>query len=130
MLINLKTVVSTNPLAAGLSPVNFKDPLEFKPERWLGTNETDITEATQPFSLGARGCLGRRYVFIHLMTAAVLTKMNSLAWIELRTTLAKMHFKYDIKLLNEELDWHRDSEMHTLWNKPNLMVHVVPRAGP
>ncbi|KAI4217471.1 MAG: hypothetical protein LQ351_000066 [Letrouitia transgressa] len=107
------TVVSTNPLAAGLSPVNFKDPLEFKPERWLGTNETDITEATQPFSLGARGCLGR-----------------SLAWIELRTTLAKMHFKYDIKLLNEELDWHRDSEMHTLWNKPNLMVHVVPRAGP
>lgn len=48
---------------------------------------------------------------------------------ELRTILAKMHFKYDFKLLNEDLDWHRDSEMHTLWNKPKLMVHVTPREG-
>lgn len=53
---------------------------------------------------------------------------SSLAWMELRTILAKMHFKYDIKLLNGDLDWNRDSEMHTLWKKPKLMVHVLPRA--
>lgn len=61
-------------------------------------------------------------------TPYVLTLFSSLAWMELRTILAKMHLKYDIKLLNEDLDWNRDSEMHTLWNKPNLMVHVLPRA--
>ncbi|KAL8746778.1 MAG: hypothetical protein Q9190_001257 [Brigantiaea leucoxantha] len=101
------TVVSTNPLAASLAPANFTDPLQFKPERWLGNNEKDILEASQPFSMGARGCLGR-----------------SLAWIELRTTLAKMHFKYDIKILNDNLDWHRDSEMHTLWSKPELKTSI------
>ncbi|KAL8724114.1 MAG: hypothetical protein Q9166_008126 [cf. Caloplaca sp. 2 TL-2023] len=105
------TVVSVNPMAASLSESNFHEPFAFKPERWIGENYRDKLDASQPFSMGARGCLGR-----------------SLAWMELRTILAKMHFKYDFKLLNEDLDWNRDSEMHTLWNKPNLMVHVLPRA--
>ncbi|KAL8950140.1 MAG: hypothetical protein Q9222_003817 [Ikaeria aurantiellina] len=105
------TVVSVNPMAASLSAENFSDPFSFKPERWLGENTRDKLDASQPFSMGARGCLGR-----------------NLAWMELRTILAKMHFKYDVKLLNEELDWNRDSEMHTLWNKPNLMVHMIPKA--
>ncbi|KAL8708610.1 MAG: hypothetical protein Q9220_006546 [cf. Caloplaca sp. 1 TL-2023] len=111
ILTNLETVVSVNPMAASLSSENFYDPFSFKPERWLGENTRDKLDASQPFSMGARGCLGR-----------------NLAWMELRTILAKMHFKYDVKLLNEELDWNRDSEMHTLWNKPNLMVHMIPRA--
>ncbi|KAL9016827.1 MAG: hypothetical protein Q9185_005824 [Variospora sp. 1 TL-2023] len=105
------TVVSVNPLAASLSPSNFTDPYAFKPERWLGENTRDNLDAMQAFSMGPRGCLGR-----------------NLAWMELRTILAKMHFKYDFKLLNKDLDWHRDSEMHTLWNKPTLSVHVIPRA--
>ncbi|KAL8729762.1 MAG: hypothetical protein Q9181_004890 [Wetmoreana brouardii] len=105
------TVVAVNPMAASLSERNFHEPFAFKPERWLGENTRDNLDASQPFSMGARGCLGR-----------------SLAWMELRTILAKMHFKYDIKLLNEHLDWNRDSEMHTLWNKPTLLVHVLPRA--
>lgn len=58
----VKTVVSTNPVAASLDARNFKDPLSFKPERWLGDNKTDKLDASQPFSLGPRGCLGRRCV--------------------------------------------------------------------
>lgn len=53
----------------------------------------------------------------------------SLAWVELRTTLAKLYFTYDLKLQDQDLDWHRDSRMHTLWNKPSLMVQVIPRVG-
>lgn len=104
------TIVSTNPVAASLSTANFKSPLEFSPERWLDHNEKDILDATQPFSLGARGCLGR-----------------NLAWMELNTVLAKLHWKFDLTLLNQDLDWQRDSRMHTLWKKPELRVSVRPR---
>ncbi|KAL9583824.1 MAG: hypothetical protein Q9203_004916 [Teloschistes exilis] len=109
------TVVAVNPVAAALTTANFSDPFKFKPERWLGEHSRDNLDAVQPFSMGPRGCLGRR------------DGLLSLAWMEIRTILAKMHFKYDFKLLNREVNFHRDSEMHTLWNKPRLMVHVVPR---
>jgi cytochrome P450 len=56
----LQTIVSTNPVAAGLYSRNWEDPYSFKPERWLGANEKDILAASQPFSLGPRGCLGRK----------------------------------------------------------------------
>ena len=52
---------------------------------------------------------------------------SSLAWMELDTVLAKLHWKYDLTLLNPEMDWQRDSKMHTLWKKPELMVKVSPR---
>ncbi|KAK0747071.1 cytochrome P450, partial [Schizothecium vesticola] len=43
-----------------------------------------------------------------------------LGYMEMRKTLAKLFWKYDMELVNTELDWHRDSEMHTLWRKPAL----------
>ena len=55
-----KTIVSTNPFAAGLYPANFEDPMMFKPERWLEKGSMNNLAASQPFSLGPRGCLGRR----------------------------------------------------------------------
>ncbi|KAM5465924.1 hypothetical protein MauCBS54593_006172 [Microsporum audouinii] len=54
------TIVSTSPVASSLDPTNFEQPFTFKPERWLGKNERDVLEASQPFSLGPRGCLGRQ----------------------------------------------------------------------
>ncbi|KAJ5709395.1 Short-chain dehydrogenase/reductase SDR [Penicillium malachiteum] len=54
------TIVSTNPLASTMDPANFEQPYAFKPERWLDTNEANILEASQPFSLGPRGCIGRQ----------------------------------------------------------------------
>lgn len=53
-----------NPLAASLDAKNFHDPWEFLPERWLGDTKQDDVEASQPFSLGSRGCMGKRYVLI------------------------------------------------------------------
>ncbi len=52
---------------------------------------------------------------------------SSLAWLELRTVLAKLLWTYDLKLGNEEIDWHRDSRMLTLWWKPPFWVKATPR---
>ncbi|KAF5513850.1 Cytochrome P450 monooxygenase BOA3 [Colletotrichum fructicola] len=53
---------------------------------------------------------------------------KSLGWMELRTVLAKMHFKYDLELLDPSMDWHASSQMHTLWQKPTMKVTVQPVA--
>lgn len=50
-----------------------------------------------------------------------------MGWLEVRMILAKLHFSYDLELVNKEVDWHRDSKMHTLWNKPKLRVRVARR---
>ncbi|KAK2616586.1 hypothetical protein QQS21_000409 [Conoideocrella luteorostrata] len=104
------TIVSTSPFAASMSSANFKEPWKFDPTRWLEKDCTDQLEASQPFSLGSRSCMGR-----------------TLGWMELQTIMAKLIYKYDLELVNKNLDWHRDSTMHTLWEKPSLMVQVHPR---
>lgn len=38
----------------------FHDPFTFKPERWIDSDCKDVKEASQAFSLGPRGCLGRK----------------------------------------------------------------------
>lgn len=42
---------------------NFHEPMQFKPERWIDADNRDVKEASQPFSLGYRACIGRKYVF-------------------------------------------------------------------
>lgn len=51
-------------LATQRSSLNFKKPNSFIPERFLGDPEFDLDKrhALQPFSLGPRNCLGRKYV--------------------------------------------------------------------
>ncbi|KAI0425657.1 benzoate 4-monooxygenase cytochrome P450 [Xylaria sp. FL1042] len=102
--------VSTNPLATCLSQGNFHEPWSFKPERWIEKIEADDLQCSQPFSLGARVCLGR-----------------NLAWQSLRTIAVKLIWVYDLELVNTEMDWHRDSQMHTLWRKPDLFVRATNR---
>ncbi|EOD47370.1 putative benzoate 4-monooxygenase cytochrome p450 protein [Neofusicoccum parvum UCRNP2] len=43
-----------------------------------------------------------------------------LGWLEMRTTLAKLHFLYDVEVLETGVDWQRDAEMHLLWKKPTV----------
>lgn len=52
----------------GRSPELFKDPMEFKPERWLDTSDAADSvgpngmtpdETLRPFSLGPRNCMGK-----------------------------------------------------------------------
>ncbi|KAK1638012.1 benzoate 4-monooxygenase cytochrome P450 [Colletotrichum phormii] len=106
--IPASTIVATAPLAASMNPKSFNDPWKFDPERWLAMSPADQLEATQPFSLGTRSCLGK-----------------GLAWLEMRLTLSKMLFKYDLRLVNNDVDWHRDMQMQLLWNKPRLMVQFA-----
>jgi cytochrome P450 len=56
------TVVTAPQLAMYTHPDNFKRPLEYLPERWLGDKEfeDDQRHALQPFSVGARNCLGQK----------------------------------------------------------------------
>lgn len=51
--------------AASFSEQNWTEPNAFKPERWLGDGWVgDDQNATQPWLLGARGCLGKKSVEI------------------------------------------------------------------
>ncbi|KAF2677436.1 cytochrome P450 [Lentithecium fluviatile CBS 122367] len=89
----------------------FKEPFTFNPERWLDPNSTDVKEASQPFSLGPRACLGRNF-----------------AYVEMNLILAKMHWTYDFELVDKNLDWEGSSHMHVMWWKPDLWVRVLPKA--
>lgn len=53
-------VVYSSPWAATKSETNFRKPYDYIPERWLDAEWHDNKEASQPFSLGSRGCLGRK----------------------------------------------------------------------
>ena len=61
LLISCQTYVQHSTHVAHRSTINFKDPDVFAPERWLGDPEfaTDNKEASQPFSVGPRSCIGR-----------------------------------------------------------------------
>ncbi|KAI0543734.1 benzoate 4-monooxygenase cytochrome P450 [Xylaria curta] len=102
------TAVTIAPMVAALDPANFQDPMAFKPERWLGKNG-DILDASQPFSLGPRGCAGKQ-----------------VAWMELRVTLAKMLYTFDLELENPDLDWiGKDFDnlpQYALWVRQTLNV--------
>ncbi|KAH7405674.1 cytochrome P450 [Phaeosphaeria sp. MPI-PUGE-AT-0046c] len=54
------TAVSTNPFAACLDSRNFEDAWTFRPERWMEEGGRDIRDASQPFSLGTRTCIGQK----------------------------------------------------------------------
>ncbi|KAJ5058638.1 cytochrome P450 [Bipolaris maydis] len=92
------------------SEQNFTDPNKFKPERWMDPNSTDIKAASQPFSMGSRGCLGQNF-----------------AYMEINLILSKMLWKYDMDLVNNNLDWERESRLHVMWWKPALMVRFKER---
>lgn len=105
-----KTRVSVAQYAAYRSPLNFKDPESFIPERWFpGTGyEDDKKEALQPFSLGPRNCIGK-----------------NLAYYEMRILLAKVLLNFDIKLCPQSADW-LNQKSFTLWEKHPLWVTVTP----
>ncbi|KAI0171502.1 averantin oxidoreductase [Pestalotiopsis sp. NC0098] len=66
------TTVSVYSWAATHSPGNFSRPDEFVPERWLpdedgeGKYAEDNKEASQAFSLGPRGCIGKHLSYLEL----------------------------------------------------------------
>ncbi|KAL9583287.1 MAG: hypothetical protein Q9203_005146 [Teloschistes exilis] len=91
---------------------NFHEPFSFKPERWLDPTNADVKEASQPFSLGPRGCLGRNF-----------------AYMEMNLVLAKMLWRYDLHSMSSGLDWAGQSHMHVMWWKPELRIRFLERSS-
>lgn len=61
--------VGVHHLSVGRSPVNFHQPNQFSPARWLESLDqagsefkNDKKTATQPFSFGPRNCIAKKYV--------------------------------------------------------------------
>ena len=61
MVVPEGTIVGVATLAAHLSESNWKEPLAFKPERWLGEGWAgDDSKAFQPFLVGPKNCLDKK----------------------------------------------------------------------
>ncbi|KAF4479881.1 Cytochrome P450 monooxygenase BOT4 [Colletotrichum fructicola Nara gc5] len=54
------TDISVSPWSTVHNPEYFSDPWHFKPERWLDPHCKDNKDASRPFLLGPRDCLGRK----------------------------------------------------------------------
>ncbi|TVY35494.1 Cytochrome P450 monooxygenase [Lachnellula subtilissima] len=88
----------------------FSDPMTFKPERWIDPKSTDRKDASQPFSLGLRGCLGRNF-----------------ALMEMSLILAKIIYVYDMELVEKDLDWEGTSSVFVMWWKAAMKVRFERR---
>ncbi|KAH9218129.1 cytochrome P450 monooxygenase-like protein [Leptodontidium sp. 2 PMI_412] len=116
-------IASSHQYTLSHSPAYFTDPFGFRPERWLPSTHSlynhkfanDILEASKPFLLGPRTCLGK-----------------NMAYMELRIILTKLVFLFDweaVQTLGEgqEVHWERDTRVQFLWAKPQFRVRYRPR---
>lgn len=102
------TTVNVHPYAANHSPVNFRSPERYAPERWLGDEEyqDDSRAAFQPFSYGARNCLGQ-----------------SMAWHEIRLVFGTLLSKFDLELCEDSRGW-MPGKAFVVWEKKPLMIRL------
>ncbi|KAF8446892.1 putative cytochrome P450 [Terfezia claveryi] len=106
------TDIAVHLFTASRDPAYWSMPNEMYPERWIDPKNTDNKEASQPFLLGPRGCLGK-----------------NLAYMEIRCILAKVIYAYNLELVDKDLDWEKKSMAWSLWWKPDLHVKVKKRPG-
>ncbi|KAL8634030.1 hypothetical protein Q9189_000276 [Teloschistes chrysophthalmus] len=104
--------INVSPWTVAHNPEYWDKPMEFRPERWLDSQSPDVKEASQPFLLGPRSCIGRNF-----------------AYMEMNLLLAKMLWTYDLELVNKNLDWLKEGKVHVLWWKPKLFVRFHKRPG-
>jgi cytochrome P450 len=74
---------------------NFPEPLQYKPERWLGESKKRLQKYFVPFGKGSRSCVG-----------------INLAWAELYVTIGNIIRKFDMELYDttsEQVAVFRDS---------------------
>ncbi|KAI4945617.1 hypothetical protein J4E91_007960 [Alternaria rosae] len=102
------TIVSIPQHAMYTSDKNFKKPLEFLPQRWLGDSEFDSDEkhCLQPFSVGSRDCVGK-----------------NMAYHEMRLLAAKVFYNFDLELCPESRDWI-EQKTFILWEKHPLICKL------
>ncbi|TKA54702.1 hypothetical protein B0A55_12114 [Friedmanniomyces simplex] len=97
-------------------PENFYRSNDFLPERFLTANrdlapfQEDNRACLQPFSFGPRGCLGK-----------------NLARAEMRLALAKLLFRFAVKLQPGQEEWQRSQRLQGFWKKPPLYCVLLPK---
>ncbi|KAJ0373804.1 hypothetical protein COL26b_008003 [Colletotrichum chrysophilum] len=95
---------------ANRSTANWTRPDEFIPERWLGKDPEfagDKRDASQPFLLGPRMCVGR-----------------NLAYAEIKVIIARLVCQFDIENVTKE-DW-MDQKVFMAWEKMPLWIKLHP----
>lgn len=114
------STVAVAPWAASRSSMNFEDADRFDPERWLaskgsnGKYARDNLHASQPFSLGQRGCIGK-----------------NLSYFEMRLILAHLLWNFDFEMgtsaeaMAEKKKWdEHDIKVYQTWMKPGLLISL------
>lgn len=98
--------------------------MEFNPERWTDLASTDNKEASQPFLVGPRACIGRKQVILSPCHRGMTIELTwqSFAYMEMNLLMAKMFWTYDLELVNKDIDWLKESKVHVLWWKPKLCI--------
>ncbi|KAL5872997.1 hypothetical protein ACKVWC_008617 [Pyricularia oryzae] len=89
----------------------FKDADKYVPERWLGDPryQSDCREASQPFSVGPRDCLGK-----------------NIANGEMRIILSRLLWNFDVRLADDSVDWDQGQKVYIIWLKSPLNVYLTP----
>ncbi|KEY72631.1 hypothetical protein S7711_06265, partial [Stachybotrys chartarum IBT 7711] len=110
--------------SASRSPRFFKDPLAFRPQRWLSPEHPDFDEkyrndnlkASKPFSQGPRGCPG-----------------GAIALAVIKLFMAKVLWQFDIEAMpgQESLSFEKHFKFMVFWERPSFWVRFksVERAG-
>ncbi|KXJ86403.1 cytochrome P450 [Microdochium bolleyi] len=103
------------------NPAYFKNPDTFVPERWLKPShpfhdpiyDNDRKDIFKPFSAGPRDCIGK-----------------NLAYAEMRVTLARLLFRFDLEVLPGQDNWTKNQTTTPLvWIKEGLEVRPTLRKG-
>ena len=123
------TALSVSSYPTAHSERNFKDPELFVPERWMGDARyaNDNREAIQPFSFGPRNCIGRVSLAkgnLCYKSNMLISSRQNLAYAEMRLILAKIIWSFDLELDPKSENWMKECKVMTLWQKPELAVHV------
>ncbi|KAL8766416.1 MAG: hypothetical protein Q9209_006792 [Squamulea sp. 1 TL-2023] len=108
-----KTGVQINQYAAYMSRRNFSSPWTFAPSRWMKDPQyaSDKLDVVQPFSVGARNCIGR-----------------NLASAEIHFVLTRLLWEFDIYLSEETGRNWPDQKAWFTWMKKPLVVNIKERS--
>jgi cytochrome P450 len=113
----LQIVVQLSTFAAARNARYFRDPEDFRPERWLPQDHPlydpkfrdDNLKAFFPFSLGTRQCTGKE-----------------IAYMQTRLFLGKVLWTFDLEgVRGHDKTFDENFSVHVLWNRPELYVRFT-----
>ncbi|ROT38995.1 isotrichodermin C-15 hydroxylase [Sodiomyces alkalinus F11] len=109
------TLVEVAQWAANHDAQNWADPWVFNPDRFMDGEAEAMAkgnrfDALQPFNVGPRNCIGKKY------------NHWSLAYAEMRLIMARVLFEFDLELHGESQNWIERQKEYIIWNKLPLKI--------